>query len=75
MLIFGRKTQERKMTDHIKKNKDIKDKGRQRTGEREEKKENTCISFLIFLIIILFQEVVFDINFKSDLFIICKFCF
>ena len=54
MLIFGRKTQERKMTDHIKKNKDIKDEGRQRTGERQEKKENTCISFLIFLIIILF---------------------
>ena len=27
------------MTDHIKKNKDIKDEGRQRTGERERKKK------------------------------------
>ena len=25
MLIFGRKTQERKITDHLKKNKDIKE--------------------------------------------------
>ena len=37
MLISGRKTQDRKMTDHIKKNKDIKE-DEERLKEQEKKK-------------------------------------
>ena len=39
MLMFGRKTQERKMTDHIKNNKDIKE-GEERLKEQEKKEKN-----------------------------------
>ena len=41
------------MKDHIKKNKDIKE-DEERLKEQEKKKQNTCISSLTFLIIILF---------------------
>ena len=55
MLIFGG-GQEKKITDQVKKNKDIKENEERLKGQ--EKKENiehcTCISSLIFLIIILF---------------------
>ena len=66
MLIFEGKTQERKMTDQIKKNMDIKED--QESLKKQEKKnkkiDKISISPLIFFIIILFQEVVFDISFK-----------
>ena len=62
-----------------KKNMDIKEDEERLKGSRKKKTENTkktCISSLIFSIIILFYEVAFDISFKrSDLFIIWKFCF
>ena len=41
MLVFGRGTRERKMTDQIRKNKDIKE-NKERLKEQEKK--NTCIS-------------------------------
>ena len=55
MLIFG-ETQERKMTEQVKKNNDVKAEGgwRKTKREREKPKQNACISSLIFLIIILF---------------------
>ena len=37
--MFGRKTQERKMTDHIKNNKDIKE-DEERLKEQEKKEKN-----------------------------------
>ena len=45
-------TKERKMTDQAKENKDIKEDEERLKGQ--EKTENTCISSLIFLIIIQF---------------------
>ena len=45
-------TKERKMTDPAKENKDIKEDEERLKGQ--EKTENTCISSLIFLIIIQF---------------------
>ena len=52
MLIYGGKTQERKIKDQINKNKDIKEDEERLKGQ--EKIENTFISSLIFLIMIMF---------------------
>ena len=46
MLIYGGKTQERKIKDQINKNKDIKEDEERLKGQ--EKIENTFISSLIF---------------------------
>ena len=65
MLTFEGKNQERKMRDHIKKNKDIReDDERLKRQEKKRKTVCNCVSSLIFLINILFYLVIFDISFK-----------
>ena len=58
--IFWRKALERRMTDKVKQNKGIREDGERLKGQEKEENKNTCISSLIFFIIILFEEVVFD---------------
>ena len=49
--IFWRKTLERRMTDKVKWNMDIREGGERLKGqEKKKRKQSTCISSLIFVI-------------------------